>query len=175
MKYSARSHNRLIIKAHKFLINFRPPDGLFGLAGLLRLEKVLVDVGQDSSTWHVHVVQKSVQLFIAAASQYNVSGLNANHLGISRGISSKLQDLSHAVLQDSSQVDCGTRAASGSEPPSSKIPADSAHGKLETGLGTGRAPRTGQKGLVDFGHPFLFVFSFLVILSVGQVLIANIK
>ena len=82
-------------------------ETLCGLALLARLglgQQDLVDAGQHTTVGNGYTAEQLAELLIVADGQLDVTGHNTGLLVIAGSVSSKLQDLSSQVLEDSSQV-----------------------------------------------------------------------
>jgi hypothetical protein len=97
-------------------------------------EQDCVDVGQDTSSGDSDSTEKLVQLFVVLDSQSDVSGHDSALLVITGSVSSKLQDFSAQVLQDSSKVDGGTSSHASGVLSLFEVTSDTTDGELQTCL-----------------------------------------
>ena len=77
------------------------------LGGLLG-QKVLVNVGQNTTLGNGDVSQQLIQLLIVSDGQLQMSGNDTGLLVVTSGVTSKFQNFGSQVLKDSSKVDRGT-------------------------------------------------------------------
>ena len=82
----------------------RPKYSFSGLLVGLN-DQGLVDV-RDHTTASDGSLDKSVQLFVTADSQLQVTRGDSLHLEVLASVASELQDLSGQVFEDGSRVDC---------------------------------------------------------------------
>ena len=98
-------------------------------------EKVDVDVGEDTTGCDGSLGHKSVELFIVADGELDVTGHNSGLLVILGGVTGELEDLSCEVLKDGCEVDGGTGTDSLGEAASTELTGNSSDGELEASTG----------------------------------------
>ena len=103
------------------------------LTGSLLGEKVLVDVGQDTSLGNGDSAKKLVELLIVADGKLKVTGVDAGLLVVAGGVSGKLKNLSGEVLEDSSEVDGCSSSDTAAEGSLLEETVDATHGELKSG------------------------------------------
>lgn len=108
---------------------------LAGLATRLLGQKVLVDVGQDTTLSDGDVTEQLVQLLVVADSELQVTGDDTGLLVVASGVTSQLEDFGSQVLEDGSEVDgsTGTNTLSVVAFPQKTV--DTSDGEGETSLG----------------------------------------
>ena len=111
------------------------------LGGLLG-QKVLVNVGQNTTLGNGDMSKKLVQLLIVSDGELQMSGNDTSLLVVTSGVTGQFENFSSKVLEDSSKVHGGTGTDTLSVVALSQDTVDTANGESETGLG-----RTGLRGL----------------------------
>jgi len=104
------------------------------LLGALLGEKNSMDVRKNSSRSNSNSSKKLVQLLIVLYGKSNVPGHDTTLLVITSGVSSKLEDLSTEVLENSSEVDGSSSSDTGSVLSLSEVSSDTSDGELKSCL-----------------------------------------
>jgi hypothetical protein len=114
-----------------------PLQLLAALAGLGSLlgEKVLVDVGENTTLGNGDVTQELVQLLIVADGKLEVTGNDTGLLVVAGGVSSQLENLSSEVLEDGSEVNGSTGTDTLSVVALAEQTVNTANGEGQTSLG----------------------------------------
>jgi hypothetical protein len=98
-------------------------------------EKDGVNVWKNTSSCDGNSTQQLVQFFIILDGKSNVTGHNTTLLVITGSVSSKLENLSAQVLQDSRKVDGGTGSHTGGVLSLTEVTSDTTNRELKSCLG----------------------------------------
>lgn len=125
------------IKCKRKYLQLLGTSVLARLAGLLG-QKVLVDVGQDTTLCDGDVSEQLVQLLIVSDGELEMSGDDTGLLVVAGSVTSQLENLSSEVLEDGGEVDGSTGTDTLSVVALAEQTVDTTNGEGETGLaGTG--------------------------------------
>lgn len=106
-KTESRNHNATQ-KRGKTHLQLLRGTGLAGLGGGLLGEKVLVNVGEDTTLGDGDVSEKLVQLLVVADGELQVTGDDTGLAVVTSGVTGQLEDFSSKVLEDGCEVDGST-------------------------------------------------------------------
>jgi len=93
-----------------------------------------MDIGKNSSRSNSNSSKKLVQLLIVLDGKRDVPGHDTTLLVITSGVSSKLEDLSTEVLENSSEVDGSSSSDTGSVLSLPEVSSDTSDGELKSCL-----------------------------------------
>lgn len=105
------------------------------LATSLLGQKILVDVGENTTLGDRDIAQQLVQFLIVADGKLEVTGNDTGLLVVTGSVTSKLENFSSKVLEDGSEVDGSTGTNALSVVALAEKTVDTANGESETGLG----------------------------------------
>jgi hypothetical protein len=119
---------------------------LTSLACLLR-QKVLVDVGEDTTLGNGDMAQELVQLLIVSDGKLKMTGDDTGLLVVAGSVTSQLEDFGSEVLENGSEVDGSTSTDTLSVVALSEKTVDTANRESETSLRRTRLRVLGTRGL----------------------------
>jgi hypothetical protein len=103
--------------------------------GCLLGQKVLVNVGEDTTLGDGDVSEKLVQLLVVPDGELEMTGNDTGLLVVAGSVTGQLENLSSEVLKDSSEVDGGTGTDTLGVVALAEKTVDTTDGESETGLG----------------------------------------
>jgi hypothetical protein len=103
--------------------------------GCLLGQKVLVNVGEDTTLGDGDVSEKLVQLLVVPDGELEMTGNDTGLLVVAGSVTGQLENLSSEVLEDGSEVDGGTGTDTLSVVALAEKTVDTTDGESETGLG----------------------------------------
>jgi len=96
-----------------------------------------VDIGKHATLRDRHIPQELVQLLVVLDGQRDVTRHDARLLVVACGVPGELQNLGAEVLEYGGEIDRGACAHAGGVLAVAEVATDTAHRKLESGLGGG--------------------------------------